>query len=122
MRKITLLLLSLVFTAIAYASPGTDTWGYSSQNMSLQQLNSKLESDFQNCKYFAVWGFGQNSYVSRVVIEYENEPVGIEGVEGHEGDCRMFDINGIEVNPDSKLAPGIYVRVSGGKASKIAVK
>ena len=83
---------------------------------------SKLESDFQNCKYFAVWGFGQNSYVSRVVIEYENEPVGIEGVEGHEGDCRMFDINGIEVNPDSKLAPGIYVRVSGGKASKIAVK
>lgn len=82
-----------------------------------------LGEDFKDCSYFAVWRFGQNSYLSRIVVEYANNVVGIEEVSQNDGDdCRIYDLNGLAMPKDATLNPGIYVRVTGSKTEKILVK
>ncbi|MCM1428491.1 MAG: hypothetical protein NC097_01690, partial [Clostridium sp.] len=49
----------------------------------------------------------------------EGAPTGVEGIEAEEGKARYFNLQGVEVaNP----APGIYVKVAGGKAYKVILR
>lgn len=77
---------------------------------------------FKDAKYFAVYHYGQNSYVSRVVVEYEADDKGIDSITVFDGVDAIYDINGVKMNPDMRLAPGIYIRIVDGKAEKFVVK
>lgn len=77
---------------------------------------------FKDAKYFAVYHYSQNSYVSRVVVEYEADDKGIDSITVFDGVDAIYDINGVKMNPDMRLAPGIYIRIVDGKAEKFVVK
>lgn len=49
-----------------------------------------------------------------------HEVVGVEGIEADGTDAEYYTLDGIKVS--GKLAPGMYVRVADGKATKVAVK
>lgn len=84
---------------------------------------STLEEDFQDCSYFAVWRFSQNSYVSRIIIEYADKEDGIDGINAENcGTEAIYDLNGTRMQSVSGLRPGIYIRVTGSKTEKIIVK
>lgn len=71
-------------------------------------------------KYFGIWGsIGQ---VSRILIEYEDTSVGVEGIAAENGEAMYFDLNGAKVNSLENAVPGVYVRVANGKATKVLVK
>ena len=71
-------------------------------------------------QYFGIWGsVGQ---VSRILIEYEDTSVGVEGIAAENGEAMYFDLNGAKVNSLENAVPGVYVRVANGKATKVLVK
>lgn len=71
-------------------------------------------------QYFGIWGsVGQ---VSRILIEYEDTSVGVEGIASENGEAMYFDLNGAKVNSLENAVPGVYVRVANGKATKVLVK
>lgn len=80
------------------------------------------EEEFVNAKYFALWLFGQNGYLSRLLVEYDKVE-GIDNIEtGAYGADAIYDLNGVKMNADTNLAPGIYIRIVNGKAQKFIVK
>ena len=85
-------------------------------------LSDVGEEEFLDAKYFAVWIFGQSGYISRVLIDYDEEE-GIDSVlTGANGVDAVYDLNGVKMNAETNLAPGIYIRVVDGKAQKFIVK
>lgn len=78
--------------------------------------------DFADVNYFAVWRFSQNSYVSRIIVEYDDD-ISVEGIETDlYGADAIYNINGVKMNTETELAPGVYIRVVNGKAQKFIVK
>lgn len=60
--------------------------------------------------------------MSRILIEYEDTSVGVEGIAAENGEAMYFDLNGAKVNSLENAVPGVYVRVANGKATKVLVK
>ncbi len=73
-----------------------------------------------NAQYFNIWSSG--GQVSRILIEYEDTSVGVEGIASENGEAMYFDLNGAKVNSLENAVPGVYVRVANGKATKVLVK
>lgn len=96
------------------------------QWLNLSELSEQTGSDLSNKKYFALspkmneWGYA-NSSIQRILLE-KGQGSGIEGVCESDADAVVYyDLNGMRVNAD-RLGAGIYVKVAGGKSSKVIVK
>ena len=63
-----------------------------------------------------------NASIDWLKERWGSTPAGVENVavEANNGVEAIYDLNGVKVEGD--LAPGIYVRIAGGKAAKVLVK
>lgn len=113
-------------TAVALAAEET-TWNVTTEPLNINIADYKLtENDYiyfdtKSVKNTAVKAL--ESPIKRMLLT--NTGMLTSGVEDIEisGDSRVrfFNLNGIEADADN-MAPGMYIRVSGGKAEKVIVK
>lgn len=113
-------------TAVALATEET-TWNVTTEPLNINIADYKLtENDYiyfdtKSVKNTAVKAL--ESPIKRMLLT--NTGMLTSGVEDIEisGDSRVrfFNLNGIEADTDN-MAPGMYIRVSGGKAEKVIVK
>lgn len=69
------------------------------------------------------WSVGVKPYAdsAHVMASYEVEEVGVSSVEAEEGEMEIYTLDGLRVEGD-RLAPGVYIAVRNGVASRILVK
>lgn len=77
---------------------------------------------FQDAKYFTIWRFAQTCYLSRVLVEYEDDSSEIEAIDTENATEAIYDLNGMKVNDLRNATPGVYIRIVDGKARKVMVK
>lgn len=77
---------------------------------------------FQDAKYFTIWRFGQQCYISRVLVEYAADTSGIEAIDAENTTEAIYDLNGVKVSNLKNATPGVYIRIVDGKARKVMVK
>lgn len=73
-------------------------------------------------KYLSVYSCGGEALVSRIVVDYNSEITGIDGVEKEDGNVKIYNAKGMLMNSDKNLVPGVYVRIANGKSVKFIVK
>lgn len=59
---------------------------------------------------------------SEPVIAVKNLETGVEEIALSNNDTRLYLINGMEINPDRKILPGVYIEIKNGKAHKVIQK
>ena len=59
------------------------------------------------------------------ILAEDNQTTGVDSITAedaaNDADARFFNLQGVEV-PADRLAPGIYIRQAGSKATKVLVK
>lgn len=73
-------------------------------------------------KFLSIYSCSGEALVSRIVVDYDSVLTGIEGVEKEDGHVKIYSVNGVLMNSDKNLAPGVYVRTVNGKSVKFVVK
>lgn len=105
-------------TEAPLSTPGTNTLQFTSADA--YGIWKDAQDVVPDAQYFSVWSYSGN--ISRILIEYEDTSVGVEGIAAENGEAMYFDLNGAKVNSLENAVPGVYVRVANGKATKVLVK
>lgn len=96
----------------------------------VNQKNTSEQTEFlapTNNSVLTGTGFTLHYTASKrtLAIHYTGENIltGIEDVNatGKEGECRWFNLDGIEVSADA-LPPGFYIRIQGGRSEKVIIQ
>lgn len=100
--------------------PGVDSWNTDNQNNPFSSTATFEKGTTVEISFGTAVALGNVEVKVDYVVGSQNDSTGIQAV-AKEGNARWFGINGMEVNGD-KLTPGIYIRVEGGKATKVIVR
>lgn len=91
-------------------------------------FSNVTEGCWKDKKYFLIRPFYNVPQLTRILIEYSSSPDDSSAIDAldsdnnlTEADAVYYNLNGIRVN-GANLAPGLYIRVAGTKASKVLVK
>lgn len=102
-----------------YSASDYNTW----KEIGTKQIDpTDADKGSDQPQYFGLWSSMNNGQASRILIEYEDTSVGVEGIASENGEAMYFDLNGAKVNSLENAVPGVYVRVANGKATKVLVK